>query len=158
MKKKQAHRNRILAAIAIFKYVKALLLIAGGLAAMKLLDHGVGARAEEMASQVSSGFIRHALERALGRAESMPHGRLVLLGLGAFFYAALFIVEGTGLWLEQRWAEYLTVIATGSFIPFECWELAHGINVVRAIAFILNIAIVIYLIQRLREKPASRHK
>jgi uncharacterized membrane protein (DUF2068 family) len=37
-----------------------------------------------------------------------------LLAGAAFAYAALFITEGTGLWLPKRWAEYLNIIATAS--------------------------------------------
>ena len=40
-----------------------------------------------------------------------------------FAYSALFLVEGTGLFFEKRWAEYLTIVATVSFIPVEIYEL-----------------------------------
>ena len=33
----------------------------------------------------------------------------------------LFATEGIGLCLEHRWAEYLTIIATGSFVPRVVW-------------------------------------
>jgi hypothetical protein len=35
------------------------------------------------------------------------------------------IVEGVGLWLRKRWAEWLTVIATSLLVPFEIYELIH---------------------------------
>ena len=38
-------------------------------------------------------------------------------------YTAVVLAEGTGLWLRRAWAEWLTVLATGSLIPFELWEL-----------------------------------
>lgn len=159
-KQRMTKRNRVLAGIAIFKYVKAVLLIAGGLGAIELLHDGAMTRAEDAIAAIASPFIRSKLAHLLGGAEDLSSGRLKAIGIGALLYAALFIVEGTGLWLEQVWAEYLTVIATASFIPFECWELSRKISVVRVSAFALNIAIVIYLIQQLRTgrrhaKPAS---
>ena len=72
------------------------------------------------------------------------------LGLAAFAYAGLFGVEGVGLWLGKRWAEFLTVIATGSFIPFETYEMVRKFNAVRITALVLNVAVVIYLIYRIR--------
>ena len=38
-------------------------------------------------------------------------------------YAAVFAVEGVGLWMRRRWAEWLTTIITASLIPLEVWEL-----------------------------------
>jgi len=79
-----------------------------------------------------------------------------LLLIGAFCYAALFTTEGIGLWLEKRWAEYLTVIATISFIPFEVWEIVRRVTVLRIALVIANIAIVIDLIWRLTRQHGLR--
>jgi uncharacterized membrane protein (DUF2068 family) len=78
--------------------------------------------------------------------------RIAALGVGAFLYAALFLVEGTGLWRQRRWAEYLTVVATASFIPFEIYEVVRRITITRMVALVLNIAILVYLIVRLRRR------
>jgi len=83
--------------------------------------------------------------RALGSPQHIE-----LIALAAFTYAALFATEGVGLWLEKRWAEYLTVVATTSFIPFEVWEIVKKFTFVRLAFVIVNVAIVIYLILRLR--------
>ncbi|HET9684154.1 MAG TPA: DUF2127 domain-containing protein, partial [Gemmatimonadaceae bacterium] len=76
--------------------------------------------------------------------------QLTLVGLASICYGVLFAVEGTGLWLEKRWAEYLTIVATGSLIPFELYELVRSHTVVRVLALVLNVAGVIYLVYRLR--------
>ena len=159
-KSRKKKRNRILASIAVFKYLKAILLIAAGFGMLKLLQPGRMERAWDAVGAIASPFIRSKLEHALGRAGESKH--LKALGIGAFFYAALFFVEGTGLWLEQRWAEYLTVFATASFIPIECWELGRKITAPRIAAFLLNVAILIYLIWQLRRDreehaPAGKH-
>jgi len=64
------------------------------------------------------------------RALNSPH-RIELLAAAVFAYAALFATEGVGLWLQKRWAEYLTVIATTSFIPFEIWEIGRDVSAIR---------------------------
>ena len=64
-------------------------------------------------------------------------------------------VEGSGLWLGKRWGEWLTIVATTSFIPFEIYELMERATAVRAAFLAANLAIVIYLIWRIRKENAG---
>lgn len=73
-------------------------------------------------------------------------------------YVGLLTVEGTGLWLRKRWAEWVTVIATSGLIPFEFWKLIwhtpkHPWLLAGVLA--LNIVIVIYLWKLLHRKHRS---
>jgi uncharacterized membrane protein (DUF2068 family) len=77
-------------------------------------------------------------------------GHMTLLAIGAFAYALLEGTEGVGLAMQRRWAEYLTVIATGVLIPFEAYEVVHKVTVFRAGALLLNLAVVGYLGYRKR--------
>ncbi len=71
---------------------------------------------------------------------------LALLALAAFGYAIIEVVEGLGLWLGKRWGEYFAVVATGAGLPFEIYELAEKITALRIVAFLINLALVVYLI------------
>jgi uncharacterized membrane protein (DUF2068 family) len=75
-----------------------------------------------------------------------PKDRLHLTGLALAAYALLELVEAVGLWLGRRWAEYLTLVATSVFIPLEVYELARGVTAIKLIAFIVNIAVIAYLL------------
>jgi uncharacterized membrane protein (DUF2068 family) len=79
---------------------------------------------------------------------------LKALGIGAFLYAILFAVEGVGLWFEKQWAEYLTVIATGSLLPLELYELYRRSTYSRGLTLLLNLAVLIYLIRVVRRRAA----
>ena len=79
---------------------------------------------------------------------NFPH--MTLLAIGAFAYAALEGTEGIGLAMRRRWAEYLTVIATGVLIPFEAYEVVHKVTLFRVGALLLNLAVVGYLAYRKR--------
>jgi hypothetical protein len=114
--------------IGAFKLVKALLLAA---AAVGLLT---SARVQSLFWRVV-GF---GSERALDAAG-------VVTGL----YALVFAVEGVGLLLAKRWAEWLTVIVTTSFIPLEIWKLVHHTTAPGIVTLVLNVAIAIYLAVRL---------
>jgi uncharacterized membrane protein (DUF2068 family) len=61
-------------------------------------------------------------------------------------YAALEAVEMVGLWFAKRWAEYLTFVATALFVPLEVYELATSFGTLKLVTFIVNMAVVIYLL------------
>jgi uncharacterized membrane protein (DUF2068 family) len=75
------------------------------------------------------------------------------LSVGTFVYAGIFLVEGVGLALRKRWAEYFTIITTSSLLPIEIYELARKASVGRSFALALNLAVVAYLIYELRRYP-----
>jgi uncharacterized membrane protein (DUF2068 family) len=98
-----------------------------------------------------SHFINHAIQRVT----NIPPHRIKELGIGTFIYAALFLTEGIGLWLLKRWAEWFTVIATGSLIPIEGYEIYHHPSAIKVLVLLINIAIVVYLVYRIRHRPAA---
>jgi uncharacterized membrane protein (DUF2068 family) len=110
--------DRGLRLIALFKFAKALLLIAVGLGALQLLDPDTAARAQRWATALATSSDRRFVQHLLAQAMGLLPSRLVVLALGAFLYAGLFTTEGLGLWLGLRWAEYLTIVATGGWGPW----------------------------------------
>lgn len=74
----------------------------------------------------------------------------------AIFFVALVVygaiegTEGVGLYLRRRWAEYLTVIGTGSLVPYEVYELLRHATLFKAAALLINVAIIVYLAWRKR--------
>jgi uncharacterized membrane protein (DUF2068 family) len=82
-------------------------------------------------------------------------GRFHVIGAGMLFYAALLLTEGIGLMYRKRWAEYLTIVATASFIPLELYELARRVSAPRLAVLLVNVAIVIYLFVRVRRERAE---
>jgi uncharacterized membrane protein (DUF2068 family) len=90
-------------------------------------------------------FFRIFAERFLRLSPKLP-----LISIGTLVYGVLFVIEGVGLLKRKRWAEYLTVIATASFLPLEIYEMIHHATVIKGVVMVVNVAIVVYLIQRLR--------
>jgi uncharacterized membrane protein (DUF2068 family) len=70
--------------------------------------------------------------------------------IGVIAYAILEGTEGVGLAMRRRWAEYLTVIATGILIPYEAYEVIHRATLFKVGALLLNVAVVGYLAYRKR--------
>ena len=88
-----------------------------------------------------TGFL-HELDKVF----SLQGGQLHLLGAAVGAYAILELVEAVGLWMAKRWAEYLTFVATAVFLPLEVYELTKSISVLKITAFVINVAIVVYLL------------
>ena len=61
-------------------------------------------------------------------------------------YATLEAVEMVGLWFAQRWAEYLTFVATTAFVPLEFYEIFSSFSTLKLVLLIVNLAVVVYLL------------
>lgn len=80
------------------------------------------------------------------RAFTLNARTLTWLALGALGYALIEVLEGIGLWLLKRWGEYFAMIATSVGIPYEIYDLTAKVTALRLIAFVLNVALVVYLV------------
>jgi uncharacterized membrane protein (DUF2068 family) len=144
--------GRLIRLIAIFKFVKAGLLIAIGVGAFKLLHKDIGSVAEHWIEALRLDPGQHYLDAALAKASNLRPEQIKKLGLGSFIYAGLFLTEGTGLWLRKRWGEWLTVIITSSLVPLEIYEIHRHFSAMKVAVLVVNIAIVAYLIYHVRRK------
>ena len=148
----KASHSRLLRLIALFKLVKAALLIAVGVGALKLLHKDVAGAVEHWVELLRLDPNNHYIDTALEKASNLTPDKIKELGLGSMVYAGLFLTEGIGLWLEKRWAEWLTVIITSSLIPIEIYEIYRHPTAIKIAVLLINIAIVAYLLYRIRDK------
>lgn len=88
----------------------------------------------------------HGLLHEIERSFSLQTGTIKLVGLVFAVYAAIEGIEAFGLWYQRRWAEYLTFIVTTSLLPLEIYELAHRFTPFKILAFVINVAVVAYLL------------
>jgi uncharacterized membrane protein (DUF2068 family) len=72
--------------------------------------------------------------------------RLHVFALIAIIYGSVEGLEAVGLWFCKRWAECLTFWVTVSLLPLEIYELSHHVSPFKVAAFIINIAVVAYLL------------
>lgn len=124
--------------------------MATGIGALRLLHRNV---AEVIAHWIEvlrvdpdSRYIHALFTRALNISDRT----LKEISAGTFTYAALFLTEGGGLLFRKRWAEYFTVIVTSSLLPIELYELLRHPTITKTVVILVNVAIVAYLIGRLR--------
>ena len=152
---RRASRGRLLRVIAVFKFLKSALLIALSVGAFRMLHKDLEERVEHwlMAMHMDPGN-RH-VAMALARVSNLTPEQIKKLGLVGLIYAGLFLLEGTGLWLQRRWGEWVTVLITGGLVPVEVYEIFRRPGAVKVFVLIVNVTVVGYLIHRIRteEKP-----
>lgn len=146
--------NRWLLLIAFYKGLQALLFIALGVGAL----HLVGKDLDDLIGQLGD-FLRSPESRFVNflydRASLINDPLLRRLGALAFSYAGLSLAEGIGLFLEKAWGEYLTLVITASFLPWEVFEVFHRVTWIRVGLLVVNFLVFIYLLKTVmnRKKP-----
>ena len=138
--------------IALEKSIKGTLLIVVAFRLLSLFDQDIHAWAQDFVSRHGIDLANRYVQAGLERLVGIGNTQLVEFSIGALIYAAMLFTEGIGLWLQKRWAEYLTVIATAMFIPFEIYEIYVRFTWVRIAILAVNIFVVWYLSTRLKDE------
>jgi uncharacterized membrane protein (DUF2068 family) len=146
----------VLRLIAVDRAIHVVVLTALAVALFTFARHDASLRKfyTDMMNDLSGGEPGVTQVRGvLGYFRNVVHyssAHLVALGLAATAYALLEATEGVGLWMGKRWAEYLTLVATSVLLPFEIWELSISVTTLKMIAFVINVAVVVYLLSAKR--------
>ena len=138
--------------IAFEKALKGVVLLAIALRMLTLFNRDVHAWAGDFVTRHGIDLTNRYVQTALERLSGVGNKQLVAFSVVAVVYAALLFTESVGLWLQKRWAEYLTAFATALFIPFELYELYERFTWVRIAILVLNVFVVWYLVTRLRDE------
>jgi uncharacterized membrane protein (DUF2068 family) len=144
--------NLLVRLIALFKLLKAALLIAVGMSALHLLHKDVASVAEHWVRMLGLDPGNRYVDRALQKFADLTPQKIKSLGVVSFVYAGLFLIEGIGLWLVKRWAEWFSVIITTSLVPVEIYEIYRHPSALKCLVLILNIVVVGYLLYRIRNE------
>jgi len=153
---RQKH-NRWLVLIAAYKFLLALMFVAVGVGALRLLhkdiDDVISRIGDMLRFNPESRFVNFLYDRA-----SLINDPLLRrIGALAFSYAGVSFAEGIGLYLEKAWGEFLTLAITASFLPWEIFEIFHRVTLVRVGLLVVNLLVFAYLLKIVtgRRKPAE---
>ena len=153
--RKQSHPDPFLRVIAVFKLIKALVFFSAGITVLHFLNRDVEAWLQHLADSFHVDSDSHLARWCLEEAGKLTNLKLVSLSAICFFYATLFSIEGTGLYLQKRWAEYLVVIITASLLPLEAYEIWLKVNAIKILLTVANLMILSYLIYLIRRKQTE---
>jgi uncharacterized membrane protein (DUF2068 family) len=154
MMRREKKSDLTILAIGVLKLLKCASLIAIGIVLVRCRDQNLGEVASHWLRRLWLG--RSYMDALLVRLSVMSKETIDEFAIGSFTYAVLLAVEGIGLTMQKRWAEYLTIVITASLLPYEIHELTRRLTAVGLLVTLVNIAIVVYLIVRLVK--SHRHK
>ena len=139
-----------LAAIAVFKAVKGVLLLLVGLGLLKLVHAEIATLFSLLIEALHLNADSRLIHALVLKVDALQPHTVLLAGFVSLGYAAMLLVEGVGLWLELSWAAYLTVVSTSLLLPFELYEVIEQVSMLRVGVLLLNLIIVLYLISQLK--------
>jgi uncharacterized membrane protein (DUF2068 family) len=151
--------STVLRLIALLKLVEGALLLGVVFGILTLLHKNVADQAERLFGFFHINTDTIFMQKILIKLELVDTRDIVTISVIAGLYAALVFVEGFGLWWQEQWAEYLTVAATGFFIPYEIIEVTKHAGAGNITLLAINSSIVVYLalVLFLRQiKPADK--
>jgi len=143
-------------AIGVFKLVQAGLFILLGIGAIRLLHQDLMRVTEHFILAMRFNPEGHFVNLILEKVAMIDPHRLREISAAIFAIAGLDIVEGTGLVMEKAWAEFVTLILTASFLPFEIFEILRHTTWIRVSLTLINLAVVVYLLYYVKLRMQQR--
>jgi uncharacterized membrane protein (DUF2068 family) len=145
-----ARRDRLLPWIAAERAFRAVVLVAVGLVLVSHPHANWASEITHLGARLGLDPKSNWFQKLIDKVSKISANEDVVFGVAGLAYGVLEGVEAYGLWRRRRWGEWLTVIATSLlFIP-EVWELSKGTSLLKLGALLVNIAVVAYLLWRLR--------
>jgi uncharacterized membrane protein (DUF2068 family) len=144
--------QRGLLLVGLFKLSKAIFFTAVGAGAMDLMNKDISAVVMHVVDVLRIDPERHFVGILMEHVGLIQPQTLRRAGILSFLYAMVCVVEGTGLILEKRWAEYFTVTLTALALPWESYELIEKYSPYKVGLLVINLVVLIYLVWILRKR------
>jgi uncharacterized membrane protein (DUF2068 family) len=143
--------------IAIFEAFKGLIVLIAGFALLQLLHGELQIIADRIVKHLHMNPLRHNPHLFLDAIAGISDSKLRLFAAYAFTYSILRFVEAYGLWHYKTWAEWFAILSGGIYIPIEILGLFRHATIIKGIVFIINLAIVMFLIyiRLINRKPTD---
>ncbi|HEY6445035.1 MAG TPA: DUF2127 domain-containing protein [Acidobacteriaceae bacterium] len=152
----RSEHDRWIIAIGAFKLLQAALFVLLGIGAVRLLHKDLVEVTEHFIYAMRFNPEGHLVNLILEKVAMIDPHRLKQISAAIFGIAALDAIEGTGLVLEKAWAEFVTLILTACFLPWEIVLLVRHITWMKVGLTLINFAVVIYLLSYVRMRMADR--
>jgi uncharacterized membrane protein (DUF2068 family) len=150
--------DRWIILIGAFKLAQAVLFLLLGIGAIRLLHKDLAVVVEHFIHAMRFNPEGHFVSLILLKVAMIDPHRMREISAAIFAIAALDAIEGAGLVMEQAWAEFVTLILTASFLPWELWELVRRVTWIKLSLTVINLAVVIYLLLYVRMRMVERRR
>ncbi len=143
--------------VGLFKLSKAIFFTSIGAGALHLVHRNLGALVVHLIDSLPIDPEGRVVSMIMDKADLIDAHDLRRIGAGAFIYAILCLIEGTGLVLRKTWAEYFTVILTALGLPVETFEILRRFTWFKVSALAMNLLILLYLLWVLKKRGKNRY-
>lgn len=143
-----ASKDGALRTIIALKALGGVLFLLIGLGVFALINKDISDLAEGIADSLGVDPENHYLLQLLEWLTGISSRQIVVIGLVTILYSALLLTMAWGLHVGRVWADWLTIGATGLFIPIELYEVVWSVRLTYGVALAINVFVVWYLIRR----------
>lgn len=144
--------ERGLLLVGLFKLSKAIFFTAVGAGALDLMNKNISEVAMRVVDALRIDPERHFVAILMEHVGVIQPNQLKKAGILSVLYACVCVVEGTGLMLEKRWAEYFTVTLTALGLPWESYELVERYSPYKVGLLAINLVVLFYLLWILKKR------
>ena len=132
--------------IVLYKLVKAVLMLLAAIAMWAGLKVGVATWLARVALDVGPHAVSPWLAKVCGWLSlAFQPGRFRVLEILLVGDAIVSAAEAWVLERDYPWGRWLVVVATGSLLPFEVYEIIRHPRPIRFLVFAVNAVILLYL-------------
>src|SRR5579875_2540177 len=152
-----AAERRGLTLVGLFKLSKAIFFTSIGAGALHLIHRALGVLVMRLVDSLPIDPEGRVVSMIMDKADLIDAHDLRRIGAGAFIYAVLCLIEGTGLVLRKTWAEYFTTVLTAMGLPVEIFEIIRRFTWFKVGALAINLAILFYLLWVLKRRGKNTY-
>jgi uncharacterized membrane protein (DUF2068 family) len=151
------HRARLqaLRSVALLEFAKGALVLAAAISLHWIDPSDV---AEAFLDFLHISPDHHFARMLFGLADKLGDITVWHVIALACAYSGLRFAEAFGLWRARPWAEWIALISGALYLPIEVRLLAHRVTLLHAGVFLVNVAIVLFMLYLRIYSPAREKR
>jgi uncharacterized membrane protein (DUF2068 family) len=130
----------------MFEAAKGVIVLLLGMGVLGLLHKDVEAAATDLLLHLHINPDRRLSHSFTNAAARMTDGGLWMIFSASILYAAVRFTEAWGLWNKRVWAQWFALLSGALYLPWEIVKVIQRSNWLHLSVFLLNLAIVLYLL------------
>lgn len=138
-------------AIAVYEALKGIVVLIAGIGVLTLIHKNIQDFAEDVVFGLHLDPTSHYPQMFIEAVGKIDSNKIIYIFLFSVVYTIVRFTEAYGLWFLRAWAEWFAIISGSIYLPLEIYEIFKKPDILRVSIFLINLAIVLYLIYVRRE-------
>lgn len=138
-------KGRFLKVIIVQRFIAGIIEIVLAFGILNFAGKDMAEMVRNVAYFLGIAEENHFIQWTLHEAGALHTNTILGASLSLFLLGGLALFEAYGLHMRKKWGEWLTVISTSLFIPYEIYILIAHPSIIKLSILVFNCAIVYYL-------------